>query len=119
MSLNYQLDPYTDVWIRGKPDEQNYFHQTIETCEELPYFPLVLMQPPDARYVRGHTNLIEFTHPENAIYIFGGNNAYFSFEEDMGIRKPNHVIYIPVQHEMYSWTAAAVVLYDRMLKENK
>lgn len=104
------------VWLRGNPVNRTLFGQVIQTADELPpNRPLVIVQPRNALCIEGQDSLITFQHPQNAIYFFGTNNSYMQ-PEDLGNRTPDHSIYIPVSNELYSWTAGAMVLYDRLLK---
>lgn len=111
----------SDIWEMGKNSEKdgNIYQKTfsIDTAAELPKeIPLIILAPPAGQFIQGTVSLADFTHPENAIYIFGGSRAVLT-EEDLGGRKPQTVVYIPtVKHEMYSHTAAYVTLWDRYVK---
>lgn len=75
------------------------------TCE-----PIYLMP---AKTVKGD-NLATFEHPENACYIFGRageNNKRHMQEGDRAV-----TIYSPKNVDIFAVNAAAIVLYDRMVK---
>lgn len=69
----------------------------------------VILAPQNGRYISGTIALCDFTHPEHATYIFGPDNAHLHDIEG------DHYVYIPTDthHEMYSWVAGAVTLWDR------
>ena len=109
----------TDIWERGKTDESSIYQTTIgiDTAIELPDRPIVVLAPPDGKYIQGVSPLQEFTHPEDAIYLFGGSQEVLNDEEDLGGRVPDHLVYVPlVQYEMYSHSTAYITLWDRYVK---
>lgn len=63
--------------------------------------------------VVGATALPQFTHPENAIYVFGPEDG--SLPQEM-VDKANHVVYVPTHGCMNLAATVNVVLYDRMAK---
>ncbi|CAH1545665.1 23S rRNA methyltransferase [Vibrio rotiferianus] len=63
--------------------------------------------------VVGATALPHFTHPENAIYVFGPEDG--SLPQEM-IDKAHHVVYVPTHGCMNLAATVNVVLYDRMAK---
>jgi len=74
----------------------------------LPNKPLIILTPKDGRYMKGDISLSNFTHPEDAVYVFGSDKKHM---EPMD----GTLVYIPTDSnvEMYSWSAGAVVLWDR------
>lgn len=81
---------------------------------------LVVLSPKTARIIKPTMSLSEFQHPERAVYFFGKDTVFLS-EEELGGRKPDHVVYIPVASgkecdEIYSFVAGAIVLYDRQVR---
>ena len=112
----------TDIWERGygtNTDEEIY--QTIvgiDTAAELPTEPkLVVLSPPDAKFIQGSEPLHTFVHPENVIYLFGGSYSNLTDEDDLGGRIPDHTVCIPtVKLECYSQAAAYMTLWDRFVK---
>jgi hypothetical protein len=115
--------PSENVWLRGAGFEDiNYngpYTQTHVTTADLdPNIPLVVIQPKEGRYIKGIIPLTTFVHPANAIYVFGANNANLNDEDDLGGRVPDYLVYIPTEgrFELYSWSAAAIVLWDRTVK---
>lgn len=90
----------------------------IRNVSELPKdVPLVVLAPHSAEYLKGETSLLDFKHPENVIYFFGPDNENIT-KEYFKSRKPDHLVYIPVDtiDQMFSFMTAAVVLWDRRLK---
>lgn len=63
--------------------------------------------------VVGATTLPHFTHPENAIYVFGPEDG--SLPQEM-VDKAHHVVYVPTHGCMNLAATVNVVLYDRMAK---
>jgi hypothetical protein len=112
---NFAVD---NVWVVGCPDSYCQFFPGavfMDHQSELPDYPIVVCQPPDARYVKGEINLMNFSHPEHAIYVFGLDNNNLSEDDLKG--EPDYKVFIPTaKNEMWSWVAAAVVLYDRASK---
>lgn len=116
----------TDIWELGKGGDEaargkdaSIYQPTtaLETCGELPTAPaLVLLAPVEGRYVQGVERLIEFEHPADAIYLFGGSHINLT-DELLGGREPDHKVFIPtVKYELYAHAAAYITLYDRLSK---
>ena len=88
----------------------------IDTAAELPDVPLVVLGPPDGKFVQGNVSLKDFQHPDDAIYLFGGTQDVLTVE-DLGGRVPDASVYIPfVKHECYSHAAGYMALWDRYVK---
>ena len=62
----------------------------------------------------GKTNLVEFVHPENVLYIFGKTN--YSPFNTMGTGKSVRIDTVKNKGMLWGHQAASIVLYDRMLK---
>jgi hypothetical protein len=107
----------TDIWELGESIKVYQPTTKIETAAELPAdIPLVVMQPPDGRWVQGTESLVDFVHPDEAIYMFGSSNAQMTLE-DLGGRVAEHYVYIPlVKHECFAFSAAYMTLWDRKIK---
>lgn len=110
-----------DLWERDTNNREAAIYQPvveIDTAAELPAEPsLVVLSPPDARFIPGTISLQDFAHPEDVIYLFGGSQDVLSDEDDLGGRVPDSVVYIPtVKHECYSHAAAYMALWDRYVK---
>ena len=77
---------------------------------------LVVLSPANAMNVKGTQSLVDFEHPENAVYWFGSNHHHLEWEDLP--RQPDAIVYIPANDytELYSWTALTLVLYDRLVK---
>ena len=111
----------TEIWERGFDGNKdlNIYQPTIkiDTAKELPDRPLVVLAHIEGRYYQGNESLVDFVHPDDAIYMFGGSMANLTDEDDLGGRVPDHLVYIPsVKCEMYSHAAAYITLYDRLAK---
>lgn len=65
--------------------------------------------------VTGAVSLSEFSHPENALYLFGPEDGSLSKELVDGA---DHVIYIPTIGCLNLAATVNVVLYDRQAKLN-
>lgn len=90
----------------------------IKNIKELPKdTPLVVLAPQFAEHIKGETSLVDFKHPKDAIYFFGPDVGHLT-KEYFSDRKPDHLVYIPVDtdDQMFSFMAAAVVLWDRRIK---
>jgi tRNA(Leu) C34 or U34 (ribose-2'-O)-methylase TrmL len=64
----------------------------------------------------GAKNIVDFTHPERAFYIFGPEDG----DVDKKIRAScAHTIYVPTQFCMNLACTVNVVLYDRLQKQQR
>jgi len=112
----------TEIWERdwdGGSDAKIYQDVTrIDTAVELPTDrELIVLTPIEGRYIKGDQSLVDFVHPENAIYLFGGTQSNLNDEEDFNGRVPDALVYIPtVKLEMYGHVAAYLTFYDRYVK---
>lgn len=108
-----------NIWERDFLAGDSEIYQktiSINTAEELPDKPLVVLAPKDGRFFKGTISLVDFEHPEEAIYLFGGSHSVLT-EEEMGNRKPDYTVYIPtVRYELYAFSTANITLYDRLVK---
>ena len=108
-----------DIWELERPNTEKIYQPTvkIQTAAELPSDrPLVVVQPPEGRFVQGTESLIDLVHPGEAIYMFGGSHDVMTLE-DLGGRVPEYSVYIPlVKHECYAFSAAYMTLWDRKVK---
>ena len=110
----------TDVWMRGRDAQtQDIYQDTIdiESAADLPMdHKVIVLSPPDARFVKGNTSLIDFEHPEKAIYLFGASFGVIS-DDDLGGRRPDATVFIPTfKHELFAHNAGYIALYDRLVK---
>lgn len=104
----------------GEADLETYAFRgatPIPTLDQLPAMTSVLLAPQNGNYFRGNTSLASFTHPSECVYIFGSNNRHLTTDE-AGDFTPDWLVYVPTETptEMYSWCAASVTFYDRMVK---
>lgn len=117
--------PVDDLFIIGPPDTpmkdsgSGKRATLIQTAEELPDTKLVVITPKEGRFVKGKKALRSYKHPKKALYLFGNDHLNLC-EEELGIRKPDQTVYIETEspHELYAHVAAALVLYDRIRKDN-
>ena len=111
-----------DVWEMGNdggPDSHIYQKtKKIRKASELPDTPLVILAPQDGRFIKGVESLMDFQHPDDCIYLFGGSHKVLTHEEID--RKADHLVYVPFKkHEAYSHAVAYMTLYDRKLKRGQ
>ena len=106
------------AWVRDY-DKANYLgHYTqLFDSSKLMDRPIVIVQPPNGVYIAGEESLIDFNHPEDAVYIFGNDYKHLTEEMLEGLVS-DHTVYVPqsTHHDMYAITAASCVFYDRMVK---
>lgn len=107
------------VYEVGRPADidSNYYSPTvIDSLAELPKNKtLVIAAHANAKYIQGVEALPAFEHPANPIYIFGSDNGNL-YPELLGNRNYK-AVYIPGSKiEMWSFQAAAIFMYDRMVK---
>lgn len=104
----YVMGPYpcTNNVLRDAP--------CVATAADLPDDPLVLVVPQSARNFTPTVSLLDFTHPADAVYLFGPNNEHLT-DDDMGGRSPDHIIYIPTDttDEMFNYVACMVTMWHR------
>jgi len=107
---------------RGKAAKLDCSANTTKTHRKTPVFKTddaAAIRPHGAQIVvvdliPGSTDITEFEHPENALYIFGPEDGTLGRRHTEGAQ---HVIHIPTQECMNLAGAVNVVLYDRMLKQ--
>lgn len=80
-----------------------------EECE------LIVLTPEDGSKLQGRESLVYFEHPENVVYYFGSDKKDLHLYHLEG--KKFRSVYIPNCGFMHSHTAAAMVVYDRMMKQ--
>jgi len=87
----------------------------VSQLSDIGQTPVVVVQPEDARYVRGEINLLNFEHPDHCCYLFGASNELMSEETLSGLNIISRV-YIPTAPtwELYASQAAAIILWDRL-----
>ncbi len=120
--VNFGISPENAWWrheATGKEIFGYYAEQSHELADEIcPDIPLILVQSTSGILLQGKTNLVNFVHPPDALYLFGGDASKLSIESDVGTREVDDIIYIPTADDanMYSFMAGALVFYDRMIK---
>ena len=79
--------------------------------------PLVLVHPLSGTLVQGETDLVGFAHPADCTYIFGPDDRTLTPEDLAGVALVGSV-YVPTRADtnLFSATACAIVLYDRIAK---
>lgn len=83
-----------------------------DLAEALPYGCV----PVAVDLIEGARPLTHFTHPEQAFYIFGAEDATLGSQI---LRWCQEVIYVPTRHCMNLAGTVHVVLYDRLLKQSR
>jgi hypothetical protein len=74
--------------------------------------PIVVISGDNARELPGTKSLVDFEHPDDVVYLFGGDHTILNTDLPYVA-----AVYIPSDGaELYSHVAGAIVLYDRMLK---
>lgn len=76
---------------------------------------LVVLSAQNGKYIQGEINLKDYQHPIDAIYFFGDDNTSLS-QSDIGNVTDYDKVYIPIEENVWSAQAMAIVLYDRQLK---
>jgi len=113
--------PAESVWIRNLPSNiTNLYsgkYDQLYDVTKIKNKQMVVLAPPNGLYIQGVESLVDFIHPENALYFFGSDHVYLE-EEEYGGLIPNNYVYIPQhdRHDMYSFCAASCVFYDRLVK---
>lgn len=82
----------------------------IDSLAELPTgIPKVVIAPFTSRNHAPSVSLVDFVHPEDAIYIFGPNNEHLEAAE------VDHVVVIPTdtKDEMFNYMSYLVTMWDR------
>lgn len=77
--------------------------------------PIIVLSPKDGSKIQGEKSLYEFIHPENAVYFFGSDTR--NLHDDHLKGREYQTVYIPHTGHIYSFEAAAMVVYDRKLKQ--
>ena len=89
----------------------------IDTAEALPDLPLVALAPEHGKYIAGTEPLSAFSHPDSAIYLFGGDHVFLS-SDLLGKREPTSTVFIKTasKDDMFAHVAYAVTMWDRRMK---
>jgi len=74
--------------------------------------PVILLQPTDGRYVQGEESLVDFTHPDDCVYLFGASHGQV---QPVDVASKVYIPHCPTW-SMFPSQAAAIVLYDRFVK---
>lgn len=104
-------------FAKGFVQDTKKFRHTIATISVEDIFEKMPSNatPVVIELVEGATPLPEFTHPENAFYIFGPEDG--SIPQSI-VDKCEHVVYIPTSSSLNLGMTANIVLYDRLAKSN-
>ena len=106
--------PATKNDLRGDTMKAHWHNLPIikvdNLIESAPYKATIIA----VEFIEGAMDIRDFTHPENAFYIFGGENRTLSSE----VRECcTLTIRIPTQQCLNLAMSVNVVLYDRLTKE--
>jgi hypothetical protein len=80
---------------------------------------VVLVSPLSARLVPGRDPLSTYTHPADAVYVFGADDAHFDPKYLEG--RTYDAVHIETANDlqMHSYVAGALVLRDRWMKHGE
>ena len=112
--------PDLEVYEREVPNNEppnynGYPINKVNNADDLPSVKLVILSSKDAREIKGTINLKDFTHPKNVIYYFGDDQGSLT-QDKIGNTTDYDIVYIPIDHSIWSSQAMAIVLYDRKIK---
>lgn len=112
-----------EVWYTGKRFARAASYQTdtkdlaskipLRQCDDLLNNLPVDLPVVCVEFVEGAQSLIEFTHPQNALYIFGPEDG--SIPQAI-VDQADFVVYVPTIGCMNLAATVNVVLYDRLAK---
>lgn len=88
----------------------------VEYCDDLIAKSLNNMQVVAVELVEGAIPLPNYSHPDNALYLFGPEDGTIS---QSILNQCDHVVYVPTLGCMNLAATVNVLLYDRMAKSNK
>lgn len=100
-----------------EPDHYNDQPFTrVDNADDLPTEPtLVVLTGLDGEYIQGDVSLVDYVHPENAIYWVGDDHSSLT-QASIGERTDYDAVYIPVEKSLFSTMALSIALFDRQLK---
>lgn len=103
----YVLGPYqcTNNVLRDAP--------RLETLEDAPDVPIIILAPLTSRQFVPEISILDFEHPEDALYVFGPNNEHL-MPEDVGGREYT-ALNIPTDttDEMFNYSAYLITAWER------
>lgn len=98
----------------GRPLEGSIKLERLADLQNYHIANLVILAARDGDFVQGDTALLEFEHPDEAIYIFGGTMTRLSQADLRGIHPAK--VYITAG-DLFPAQAGAIVLWDRYAKK--
>ena len=102
-----------DLWEVGQPEDvlrlTRFLPTPINSFNDLPDYPLVVLQPRDGKYVQGSIDIDDYQHPEDAIYCFGYDHGNM----DPWTRSADFLYISTERYELYSTFAAVITLERR------
>ncbi len=101
----------------GRPLEGSIKLERLADLQNYHAADLVVLAARDGDFVQGHTALLEFEHPDEAIYIFGGTMTRLS-QADLEGGSPSAFVYITAG-DLFPSQAGAIVLWDRYDKRSR
>jgi hypothetical protein len=95
--------------------EFNSYEEMLGSCEELPR---IFLEPRTSKFNPETVWLHDFTHPKECVYVFGSAhyNPTLNFK-----REGDEVVTVKTKQDkgvLWSHQVVAIILYDRMIKEN-
>lgn len=107
-----------NAWERRTPDTAKHawkgWHFNAALSDIPQDLPLVVLAPSDGTHMQGEHSLYTFEHPKNVIYYFGSDKADMRLRDFNG--RGHTSVFIPDCSMMFSFQAAAMVIYDRRAK---
>lgn len=116
-SYLHQENEVPNTWERDTPEGMDYKWKGWHCVQDLSTVPdpLIVLTAIDGSKLKGKTSLYEFVHPENAVYYFGSDKRDLHHYHLEG--RDYQTVYIPDGGFMFSFEAAAMVIYDRRFKQ--
>jgi len=115
----YAVDQWAMCDVRGGPFTSPLQHADINALlAAYPGSKTLLIAPDtiEAQGVAGSIDLKDYTHPADAIYVFGSSPE--SLVNHIGETDDVVTIRTPVSAAMFGHVALSAVLYDRMVKQS-
>ena len=107
LSMNFGLK----LWVRGNHKLK------VAQGGPMPDLPIVLAAPENVRpgVITGDQSLVDFEHPEECIYWFGGIDELVTDEPAGTVAR----VFIPMEEMLLSPSAGAIFLWDRVMKRGE
>ena len=100
----------------GVPMSSSIMVEHLGQVENFRRAPVVVIQPVNGDFFKGDQSLLEFNHPDEAIYAFGGTITRLTLGDLHGLTHKS-TVFIPIG-DLFPSQAGALVLWDRFIKAN-